>query len=94
MVHLALYSDALTAILLDQIVLGLPRMGSVFEHEDGPVVVNGVPRRTLLISPFDLRTSHSPLRLDVIVPETRLPDLCNILALVTSRISGHANKGH
>lgn len=49
-VHLALYGDTLTPLLLHQEVLGLPRMSSVLKHEDGPVVVDGVPGREAIVS--------------------------------------------
>lgn len=44
-VHLILYGHALAPLLFHQEVLGLPRLGTVLEHEYGPVVVDGVPAR-------------------------------------------------
>lgn len=76
MVDFALYRNGIAALLLDQEVLGLPRLGSVFEHENRPVVVDCVSarifrmKRMLRISSLN---NHQPLCLDVIVPEAGLP---------------------
>lgn len=43
MVNFALNRNTFTALLFDKVVLGLPSMCTILEHENSSIIIDGVP---------------------------------------------------